>query len=99
MCTSKLHKTSTGPNPERDLSWIKCLRKTCKKWHHYECVGLDYSKDYKDSIYACLECWDPQPEPKNELGIKETIINGRIQRKSAAKQRDLLIKLSKEKSI
>ena len=37
-----------GPNPERDLSWIKCLRKTCKKWHHYECVGLDYSKDYKD---------------------------------------------------
>ena len=88
-----------GPNPERDLSWIKCLRKTCKKWHHYECVGLDYSKDYKDSIYACLECWDPQPEPKNELGIKETIINGRIQRKSAARQRDLLIKLSKNKCI
>ena len=71
------------PRPERGLLWIKCMRRGCCKWHHYDCVGLDYNKSYKEESYACKKCWGPATEPNDFLGFGTMSRLNRPMRKAA----------------
>ena len=94
---------------DREFRFIMCGRNSCKKWSHLDCIGLDYDKNYKNMFFACPDCWGPYfdevfdsppiNKSNNTLSFKESVVNGRIQRRAAQNSRNLIIKLAKEKHV
>ena len=90
------------PKPVIGLRWIKCMSKKCPAWHHLECAGLDYEKTagyYKQTFYACLECWRPHPKPKDYIEVREAQIIGRPVRQTANKARQKWVQLHKDNLV
>ncbi|CAL4088480.1 unnamed protein product, partial [Meganyctiphanes norvegica] len=63
----------------KTLKWIQC--EVCYNWHHFDCVGLDESRNYKETFFACIPCWRPrsliptQDGENSEAGEEEEIID------------------------
>ena len=78
------------------------MSKKCPAWHHLECAGLDYEKTagyYKQTFYACLECWRPHPKPKDYIEVREAQIIGRPVRQTANKARQKWVQLHKDNLV
>ena len=85
-----------GTKTDQVLRWVKCCRKKCKKWHHFECAGLKYDQDYENTFYDCKTCGDPQPTLNNIMSYRDNQSNGREIRKAALKASNNTLKLIRQ---
>ena len=75
------------------------MRRGCCKWHHYDCVGLDYNKSYKEESYACKKCWGPATEPNDFLGFGTMSRLNRPMRKAAIEATENRLQMVQERLL
>ena len=63
------------PPAGRVIKWVRCDKRDCKVWCHYDCAGIPYIKEFsKKDVYLCPLCVEKlnnEPEASSNLDTNQ----------------------------